>query len=334
MKMAVWGHPHSEFPEGQDSSAEIRDGLSALREAGVSVYIPFVLSHGKTYFTSETLGAPERELLRPVMDAARELEMTVHPILGLGAVGIADTHLYQPSDEAWHVPDWAKSWPCAAWAENHEITVAAAKDLVEAYRPAGIHLDYVRYPNSSVLADNPCECERCCELRLAWLGKPVPDARDLRVPGIVYKEIQMRAHHIRSLVESMHALTDRYGIALSAAVRARYYRDALCEGQDWAAWCRDGLLDFVCPMSYNPCLGRFARFIGQHRRLLSDTAADWLAGIGRRSSLGELDPQAMARQIRFVRAAGADGVCIFHANALGEEDLAVLRQIAAEDAGP
>ncbi len=331
MKIAVWGHPHSEFPEGHDSAADIRARLGALREAGISAYIPFVLSGGKTYFASESLGPPERDLLAPVMQAARELEMQVHPILGLGAVGVVDTHLYIPSAETVDVPEWAGKWPCASWGENHEITVRAAQEIIEAYAPAGIHLDYVRYPNMSFLKDNPCHCERCCQRRLGWLGKEVPDERDLRIPGIIYKEIQMRAEFVRSLVESMRAVADQAGIALSAAVRARYYQDALYEGQDWAEWCRDGLLDFVCPMSYNPCFGRFGRFIGQHQRLVAGTGVQWLAGVGRKSSLGELSPEEMARQICFAQAAGADGVCIFHAGVLGEEDLRLLPEVTAKD---
>jgi len=193
------------------------------------------------------------------MQAARELEMQVHPILGLGAVGVVDTHLYIPSAETVDVPEWAGKWPCASWGENHEITVRAAQEIIEAYAPAGIHLDYVRYPNMSFLKDNPCHCERCCQRRLGWLGKEVPDERDLRIPGIIYKEIQMRAEFVRG------------------------------------------------------------------------TGVQWLAGVGRKSSLGELSPEEMARQICFAQAAGADGVCIFHAGVLGEEDLRLLPEVTAKD---
>jgi len=252
-------------------------------------------------------------------------------VLGLGDVGVPvpEGRRYAPGEDAAAMPEGFRSWPCASWGENHEITVRVAQDLIANYSPAGIHLDYVRYPNASHLAEHPCRCERCCEVRLQWLGKPVPDPPDLRVPGIIYKEIQMRVEFVRSLVESMRGLTDQHSIALSAAVRARYYQDAIYEGQDWAEWCQDGLLDFVCPMSYNPCFSRFARFIGQHRRLVAGTGAEWLAGIGRKSSLGELTADEMSRQIRFAEQAGADGVCIFHARALGEEDLSLLREMTA-----
>ncbi len=328
MKIAVWGHPTSEFPEGSDSLQHVKERLGALRDAGISAYLPFVLSHGKACFESETLGSPLRDLLAPVMEAARELEMEVHPIVGFGALGVAERRVYSPGKDAEDVPDWAASWACPSWGENHEIVVRVAGDLLDEYSPDGIHLDYARYPNASVLSEHPCACERCQAARVRWLGKPTLDADDLAIPGVLYKELQMRGEFVRSLVESLRALADERGILLSAATRARYYKDALYEGQDWAEWCRDGLLDFVCPMSYNPCFDRFGRFLEQHRNLVGDTDTQWLAGIGRSSSLGQITATEMARQIRYAATAGADGVCIFHARALGEDDLDALREIS------
>lgn len=328
MKIAVWGHPASEFEPGADSPAQVKDWLGRLREAGVSMYFPFVLSGGKTYFESDALGPPERDLLAPVMRAAGELDLEVHPILGLGGLVGAGAHTYQNPYEKTEVPDWAKNWPCPSWGENHEVTVRAADELIGNYNPPGIHLDYARYPNSSVLVKAPCACERCQEMRLKWLGKAVPEPLDMAIPGYNFKELQWRGEFVRAFVESMRGVTDAHEIKLSAAVRARYYEDALVEGQDWAEWCQDGLLDIVCPMSYNPCFGRFARFIGNHRRLAGDRGATWLAGIGRSSSLGVIDAEMMARQIEFAISAGADGVCIFHAKALEDDDLSALRELS------
>jgi len=328
MRMAVWGHPARELPAGADSTAHVRELLGKLREAGVTLYFPFVIGRGSTVFQSETLGATDRDLLGPILEVAGELGMQVHPIVGLGGLIGSGTHVYQKPYDNTEVPGWAKGWPCPSWGENHEIAVRAADELIVRYKPAGIHLDYVRYPNSSLLVTNPCACERCQQMRLKWLGKAVPEPRDLAIPGVTFKELQWRGEFVRSFVESMRGVTDSHGVQLSAAVRARYYEDALTEGQDWAEWCGDGLLDIVAPMSYNPCFGRFARFIGHHRRLAGETDAVWLAGIGRSSSMGVIDAETMGRQIEFAMDAGADGVCIFHAAALGEADLKALRQLS------
>lgn len=329
MTLATWSHPYREYPEGADGVAEMTDRLGALRDAGIELVFPFVAVDGAAYFESETLGPPERDLLAPLMEAARSVGMRVHPITGLGGPLGGGGGVYEPPHDDAPVPDWARGWPCASWGENHERGVLIAGEILDAYAPEGIHLDYVRYPNSSLLNQAPCACDRCRQARLRWLGKPYPDAADLRRPGSVYREIQMRVEFVRSFVESMRGLVDEHGAMLSAAVRARYYEDAVVEGQDWAEWCADGLLDIVCPMSYTLSFGLFARMMAQHRRLTGDCDVQWLAGIGLKSSAGELDVPSMERQVRFALRAEADGACIFHANAIGPEELSLLEGIAS-----
>lgn len=332
VNIAVWGHPYSELEAGKESAADARAWLGRLREAGVTVYIPFVISGGRHYFESSVLGPPERDLLGPVLEAGQSLGMEVHPIVGLGTVGVRgkDGGVYEPVDvygRGEEIPEWAKDWPCAVWEENRTLTEEVAEDLMATYRPDGLHMDYIRYPNSIVLDAYPCGCPRCREERVKWLGKELPDAEDLARPGVVYKEVQMRGRFVRNLVERLRGVTHKAGIPLSMAARARYLKDAVPEGQDWAEWARDGLVDIVTPMSYNPCFDRFQRFVSEHLPLLRDTGATYWAGIGRRSSLGVIDAEMMERQIRYALDQGADGVCLFHAAALEKEDLGVLASL-------
>ena len=80
-------------------------------------------------------------------------------------------------------------------------------------------------------------------------------------PGFAYMEAMMRNRFVRALVEPVRQITIAAGLRLSLAARARYLKDAVCEGQDWVEWRRDGLLDFVCPMSYNPWPERYKAFV-------------------------------------------------------------------------
>lgn len=338
LTVAVWGHPYSELEAGKESTADARAWLGRLIEADITAYIPFVISGGKHYFESSVLGPPERDLLGPVLEAGRSLGMEVHPIVGLGSVGVRGKGggVYEPVDvygSGEEMPEWAKGWPCAAWEENRKLTEDVAQDLITTYRPDGLHMDYVRYPNTAVLDAHPCGCSRCREERVKWLGKALPDAEDLARPGVAYKEVQMRGRFVRDLVERLRRVTHRAGISLSMAARARVLKDAVSEGQDWAEWARDGLVDIVAPMSYNPCFDRFQRFVAEHLPLLKSTGATYWAGIGRRSSLGVIDAEMMERQIRYALDQGADGVCVFHAGALEDEDLGVLRRLTREDGG-
>ena len=326
MALAVWGHPYSEYPVGQDSLDDFRRGFEQLAQSHVSTYYAFVLTHGKSYFRSRVLGEAERDLLRPAIQAGTEFDIEVHPIIGLGAVGVRGGGMYDPGDVE-DLPSWAGGWPCPSWAENRQLTVRVAQEMLDDYEPAGLHMDYVRYPNSAVLDTHPCRCERCRAERMDWLGKEMPSLEDLQRPGVLYKEIQMRGGFVRALVQGLRDAADDAGVPLSMAARARYLKDAVAEGQDWAEWAAGELVDAVCPMSYNPCNDRFSRFLEEHTGLLADSDVLWYAGIGRKSSLGEIGTPQMMEQIEMARRAGADGVCIFHANALGDEDFAALKTI-------
>jgi hypothetical protein len=328
VEIAVWGHPFDEFAEGEDGPAEILERLTRLREAGVTTYFALLATAGMHYFASRTLGPAARELLRPLTEAALEVGIEIIPVVGLGQPGKLSRGLYEPPLEVADVPEWALSWPCAAWGENHEHAVLIANELIEDYGVSGLQLDYSRFPDAELLAKNPCACERCQNARLRWLGKPYPEPQDLRIPGVAFKELQMRMEFVRSLVESMRGLADHHGITLSVAVRGRYYEDALPEGQDWAEWCADGLVDEICTAPAVLSFGRFARYVSQHQRLTAGCEAKWLEGVGAEADAIHLDLDALERQSRFAASAGADGICVSRAGLIDEETAGVLRELA------
>jgi len=333
MEIAVWGHPYSEYPEGKDTQADFVARFERMKEAGVGIYLPFVITHGKHFFQSAVLGSPAKDLLGPLVEAGEEVGVEVHPIVGLGSVAAAAEDrrgLYDPGPTDEELPSWALNWPCAAWDEVRQVTIETAADMLDSYSPDGLHMDYVRYPNTVVLDTHPCHCERCQEAREQWLGKPLPEAEDLARPGVVYREVQMRNRFVKSLVRGLREVADEAGLPLSMAARARYLKDAVAEGQDWVEWCEDSLLDFVCPMSYNPCMERFQRFVTEHLNLLAATGTPLYCGIGRSSSLGKINAQEMARQIRYAAERGADGVCVFHIGAFEDEDYKALRQVSQD----
>lgn len=334
MILGVWAHPTREFPEGQDSVTDVRAWLGKLRDAGISVYLPFVSSSSGHVFDSPVLGKPQRDLLGPIVEQAAELDMEVHPIVGLGGVtpGFSDSQgFYVPMQrEDEEMPSWSAHWVDPAWDENVEHIVDIGTGILEDYDCDGLHMDAVRYPNSAALNDHPCVCERCCEARQQWLGKPVPDAEDLANPAVSYLEVEMRNRFVSALAWDLTSECRTRGLYISLAARARYLKDAVVEGQDWSAWCRQGILDFVCPMSYNPCFDRFQRFVDEHLRLLEGTEVDYYPGVGRKSSLGTLSPADMIQQLQFVRDQGIEGACIFHAAALEDEDLRLLGEFSRE----
>ena len=125
--------------------------------------------------------------------------------------------------------------------QEHLLNVIG--DLLSGYPELdGLHLDYIRYPNSS-LGYHPISMSRYNDLReilpLEW-----NDWRILQITALVEK--------IRRLVDEVSP-----GLILSAAVMqepasaARYY------AQDWKDWLERGLVDYVCPMNYAADIAKF-----------------------------------------------------------------------------
>ncbi len=205
---------------------------------------------------------------------------------------------------------------------------------------AGINIDVMRYMNTVFWEDFPCDCEACQARREPWLGHGSLSPDDRRDPSLMYKEIETKGQIMtriaRTLADAVHA----QGLPFSIAARAVYagrdddhaeapmwgYGPALCEGQDWAAWCRDGILDYIHFMNYTPRLERFGRLVRQHQALLGGARTVHHEGLGISSSAGRLTPDAMRQQVGLCRAAGIAGVTVFSWSSMTPEHLAVLAE--------
>lgn len=149
-----------------------------------------------------------------------------------------DRNLLRPSaaENAGHYID-----PGIPEAREHIFNVVG--DLLSGYPELdGLHLDYIRYPNSS-LGYHPISMSRYNDVKaqqnLDWN--------------------EWRILQVTSLVETIRQLVDKIspGLILSAAVMpdpdsaARYY------AQDWKDWLERGLVDYVCPMNYSTDIAKF-----------------------------------------------------------------------------
>ena len=321
MKFAVWGAPTHAFPEGQDTKADFAASFEQMRQAGIETYLGFI----------DTSRPRDRDILARCIEAGQEFGVEIHPYVGLQSPqGHAGEGLYDPGPSEEELPSWATGWACAAWEENRELVRDTAAAMLRDYDCDGLHMDGMRYPNSSVLNQHPCHCPRCQQAREEWLGKPLADAEDLARPGVAYLEVKMRNRFVKSIVQVLREVTAEAGVPLSLAARAYYQADAVAEGQDWVDWCRDGLLDFICPMSYTTDINQFQRFVQQHTHLLAGVRTRLLCGIGRESSAGVIDAKVMAEQIRCAAEQGADGICIFTAASCDEQDFQALQELKSE----
>ncbi len=321
MRFAVWGAPTQSFPQGKDTKADFSVSFERMKRAGIEIYLCFI----------DTSRARDRDILAQCIEAGDEFGIEIHPYVGLKSPeGQAGEGLYDPGPSDEEVPSWATGWACPAWEENRELVRDTAAAMLGDYNCSGLHMDGMRYPNSSLLNQHPCHCSRCREAREEWLGKAIPDAEDLARPGVAYLEVKMRNRFVKSVVQALREVTDEAGVPLSLAARASYQSDAIVEGQDWVDWCREGLIDFICPMSYTTDTNHFERFVRGHKHLLTDVSTAMYCGIGRESSAGVIDAKELTRQIQCAAQHGADGICIFTAASCDEEDFQALQKLKAE----
>ena len=140
-------------------------------------------------------------------------------------------------------------------------------------QPAGIHFDYVRSPGGTPASP------KAADAVTGLLREAAALARDLS-PSIV----------------------------LSAAVFPTP-ASAAEHNQDWPAWLREGLLDYVAPMLYNDDPAAFRASLAQ---CLAAAPADRLvAGIGTGADEAQVDAEAFAAEVAAAAEAGLRGVSFF-----------------------
>ncbi|MFA4944592.1 MAG: family 10 glycosylhydrolase [Lentisphaeria bacterium] len=209
-------------------------------------------------------------------------------------------------------------WLCPTQAANRRLIVAAAQELAERGGIAGIHLDFIRYPDG-----DHCFCPACRQAFERMTGRRTrswpPAAND---PA--WSEFRRR--QIGSLVAEIHAAVRREDkrLALSAAVFDHPQNARAALGQDWADWCRQGWLDWVCPMNYTANPRHFAEMVRRQQAAIAGSKAHVYPGIGVRAL--RLSPLQAAEQILVTRELRTGGFTIFEYNA--DEARSVFPELA------
>ncbi|MDO5016947.1 MAG: family 10 glycosylhydrolase [Porphyromonas sp.] len=147
--------------------------------------------------------------------------------------------------------------PANASTTTHMRKVVS--EILERYPVAGIHLDYIRYPDRA---------------------KQFPDAKAYKAKGGKISIDDWRRDNITRLVGEIYREIKKHraDAMLSASVIGTYnnvpglresgwtaYNDVW---QDPAAWCREGVIDFVVPMMYTKG-DRFYPFVGEWLKVLN-----------------------------------------------------------------
>jgi uncharacterized lipoprotein YddW (UPF0748 family) len=198
--------------------------------------------------------------------------------------------------------------------EAATYTQAVVSELVSRYDLDGVHLDYVRYPNS----DFDYSRYAVAEFR-AEIGPTLPSPqraaldRQSEIDPFVYPDTlpeewaQFRRARLSSLAMRLRSAVKRArpNAVMTAAVvpdAGEAYSERL---QDWRTWLESGILDAVCPMAYTSDAATFARQIADARAVAGSRGV-W-AGIG----AWRLSPEQTIEHISLARKAGAAGLVLF-----------------------
>ena len=96
-------------------------------------------------------------------------------------------------------------------------------------------------------------------------------------------------------------------------------------GQDWRHWIDRGLVDTICPMDYH----RKPSIIHDHTAAnvrMCAGRAELFVGLAKDNGSGEiLSPQELHDVAEAAVTENADGICLFHWDALADADFEALR---------
>ncbi|MEA3401790.1 MAG: LamG-like jellyroll fold domain-containing protein [Armatimonadota bacterium] len=309
---AAWTHSHRiEDPE---------DIFSRMAAGGLNAAIMRV-RRGETAYYNSALGPISKvpfdneQLLEECAAAAKRHGIDLHLYVNNFPVGSPDSDYAQRLKEQGR---WQKNhrgedvaWLCPSHPENLQLVEDAMVELVRDYDIAGVQYDFIRYGGEDV-----CFCDRCRANFEERIGHEVENwPEDCRPDGPLYDEwMDFRAGLITQAVRRTSAAVraEDPDAIITAAVFAMPPEEAkLRVGQDWALWCREGLLDALCPMSYTGDNADYEQTVG----LILEAVGEYLpvyAGIGVRASRNRMQyPEQLAAKLNILRRLGAPGFSMF-----------------------
>jgi uncharacterized lipoprotein YddW (UPF0748 family) len=310
---AVWS---SRFE--YSSEADIRLNIIAAHSSGCNTMLFQVRGQGDAFYISELepwsdlLGGayPGFDPLAVAIEEARLRDMELHAYVNAfpmwsGSMPHSDPqHIYNAHPE-WVMVDqsgatmdpaegYAFLSPGIPEAAQHVQDVIG--DIVANYDVDGVHLDYIRYPNSGYSYDDSSQ------------------ARFLREYGGTPQELpdqwkKFRRDLVTQFVSGVYQTVTELKpwVKVSAAVWGAFYDGYTFYYQDSHGWLEQGILDFSAPMIYTGNISDFQSRLQNHT--VNSYGRHIYGGIG--IYLPSLDAPTMIEEIDICRDEGAQGQVLF-----------------------
>jgi len=202
------------------------------------------------------------------------------------------------------------NWLCPSHPDNRALLAETVSQLAQDKLFSGIHLDYIRYPNSRA-----CFCSGCRQRFEQSLGRPIlrwPEAA--RSGSLTQAYQRWRADQISACVNAMGKAihTADSTLQISAAVYGATPTCFASVGQDWPDWLHRDSINFVCPMNYTADLKAFQTLLKTQATL--NHANRIFPGVGLCTSQSQLSPDQAAAQLMMIQNAGFPGFVLFEYN--------------------
>ncbi|MFT5122263.1 MAG: uncharacterized lipoprotein YddW (UPF0748 family) [Kiritimatiellia bacterium] len=313
---AVWDHNGTGlYAGGWEATCQ------ALKANGVTAILPNMMWSSKAHYPSKFL-PPSKTLqqfgdqVAQCTEAARRHGLEVHLWKVCWKVAPGST-FYKSCLKAGRLQMRADGSPLPWLSPSHPHNIRyeldALMEVARTYPLDGLHLDYIRYNDRD--GDYSAVARKAFE---GYLGVKVANWPADATPGgkRAAQFEQFRAREISRFVGQVYRELKaiKPQMKLSAAVFGSYPDCVKSRGQDWAAWLREGTIDFVTPMNYTVNAYQFEGWLSDQLKL-PNAKGKIFPGIGLVANESELAPDQLFQQIEVARRLGAPGYALFKLDA-------------------
>ena len=319
--------------------------LDRLNGAGFNLVIVETFYHGYTICPSQTAKRAGFPSQRPAFRGWNPLDVMVREAHSRGMKVYAWVETYYvgndrvegPGPILSKKPEWSARRPdgsmkgtgsesdyyfiCPANPDARRYIADLYCELARSYALDGLFIDYLRYPVGS-LAENPfCFCRHC---RSAAAGELGLDLGQIRINPKDPDFLRWTEWRQKQTAEALRCFYFRLKkaapqVSVTANVHGGYSSDILAHDtlRDWAAWCRDGILDIISTQNYSDD----DEFVA--RQIASDLAAI-PPHVPFLPAIKVEDLSRGGRQLAFIRSTRAVGTAYFVYSRLTDDQAKTL----------
>ena len=313
---------------------EIRNTVRSLKKLGVNTIFLETFYHGKTIYPSKLMATygfiPQNEMfqgfdpLKLWREECKREKIKLHIWFETFYLG-NDNPNSSPQHILFLNPEWGNKTkkdyvsitPTKATTEHNgyfldpvnpevrKFLLDLLEEIIVNYRPDGINLDYIRYPQSVSEMNTWGYTEKARELFMQAYDKDPVSFSDT---SSLINWANFRRSHVTLMVRLVHELCSKHKVYLSTVVFPDRLSALTTKLQDWKEWSQQGYVDGVTPL-FLTCDARTAsRSIKRVASALSPKT-DLFAGIFVTFIGGS--PDDLIRQIHETRKLELNGVVLF-----------------------